>query len=314
MPVSTKTHGVADYATAGTLLAAPFLLRGSDARGKLALSVAGGGVLATSLFTDYELGLRRLIPMKAHLALDAATGAALLASPWLLRTRSSGLGSWLPHVIFGASEIAAAALTDRTPGDRSDEPKIGRDAPMPGAASGVHAPVAAAEPRAGLSPRIATPPIETPGPSVTAPALPESETERREWAEARTTDMEYLAATSATDPVVAEEEAAAAAEAALVGGVVPHDADDPAMDPVYQAGGGDQDGWEAAEADLVENATHGDGEGNPLRDAFHPEAESDLSGAEYAEGNRMPSTEIVDDPDVEGDDPGAGPNLHSERT
>ena len=44
----------------------------------------------------------------------------------------------------------------------------------------------------------------------------------------------------AAEPVdetfVAREESAAAAEAATIGGVVPHDAEDPAMDPVYQAG------------------------------------------------------------------------------
>ena len=278
MLVSTKTHGVIDYATAGALLGAPALLRGTDLRARLALTVAGGGILATSLLTDYELGARRVVPMKAHLALDAATGAGLLAAPFLLRTRGSGLGGWLPHVLAGAGEIAAALLTEREPGDHPG------DAP---AAAG-----------AGFSPRSAVPPIETPGPSVPAPALPESETEAAEWAEANVPDMEFLAPTSVTDPLVAEEEAAAAAEAALIGGVVPHDSDDPALDPVYQAGGGEGEGFELAEADLIENATHGDGHGNPLRDAFAVEAESDLSGAEYAEGDHVHSTEVLDDPET----------------
>ncbi len=102
MTVSTKTHGVIDYATAGTLLAAPVLLRGAGARGRLALSVAGGGVLATSLLTDYELGLRRVIPMKAHLALDAATGAAR----WRFATYGERiLGS--PAVAAGAVYVGA---------------------------------------------------------------------------------------------------------------------------------------------------------------------------------------------------------------
>ena len=283
MLVSTKTHGVIDYATAGALLGAPALLRGADLLARLALTVAGGGILATSLLTDYELGARRVVPMKVHLALDAATGAGLLAAPFLLGAKGAGIGGWLPHLLAGAGEVAAALLTEREPGDRS--PAAG-------------APAEAEEPPAALSPRSATPPIETPGPSVPAPKQPASETEAAEWAEANVPDMEFLAPTSVTDPLVAEEEAAAAAEAALIGGVVPHDSDDPAMDPVYQAGGGEGDGFELAEADLIENATHGDGHGNPLRDAFGVEAESDLAGVEYGEGDHVHSTELLDDPET----------------
>jgi hypothetical protein len=85
------------------------------------------------------------------------------------------------------------------------------------------------------------------------------------------------------DDLVAEETDAAASEAGRIGGRVPRDSDDPAMDPVYQAGGGEQEGFEAAEADLVENATHGEGGGHPERDRISPEVEADLSGAAYGE-------------------------------
>lgn len=69
------------------------------------------------------------------------------------------------------------------------------------------------------------------------------------------------------------------------------------MDPVYQAGGGDQDGWEAAEAELIENATHGEGRAHPAQDAFTPELESDRSGAVYGEPDQVLSTEVTDDSD-----------------
>jgi hypothetical protein len=85
------------------------------------------------------------------------------------------------------------------------------------------------------------------------------------------------------DDLVAEETDAAASEAAKIGGRVRHDSDDPAMDPVYQAGGGEQEGFEAAEADLIENATHGEGGGDPLADRISPEVEADRSGAVYGE-------------------------------
>jgi hypothetical protein len=87
------------------------------------------------------------------------------------------------------------------------------------------------------------------------------------------------------DVLVAREASAAAAEAARIGGAAPHDVEDPAMDPVYQAGGGEQEGWEAAERDLVENATHGDAGGHPERDAFSPELEADRSSAVYGEAD-----------------------------
>jgi hypothetical protein len=123
------------------------------------------------------------------------------------------------------------------------------------------------------------------------------------------------AGSAAADPIddlVAEEEAAAAAEAGAIGGRVRHDPEDPDMDadsldpamqPVYEAGGGPSEGFEAAEADLVDNASHGGGRGNPLRDAPDPEAESDLSDVEYGEADHVhPADEDREDADDEGDE------------
>jgi len=88
------------------------------------------------------------------------------------------------------------------------------------------------------------------------------------------------------------EEMAAAAEAAAIGGRHPEagGADtaehvDEAMRPVYEAGGGEQDGFELAERDLVRNASHDDGGGFPERDAFTPERESDAASVEYGEAD-----------------------------
>ena len=89
---------------------------------------------------------------------------------------------------------------------------------------------------------------------------------------------------------VTRQEREAAAEAAAIGGsaadVGGADFDEPideALRPVYEAGGGDAEGFELAERDLVRNASHDDGAGFPERDAFTPETESDLAGAEYGE-------------------------------
>ena len=96
---------------------------------------------------------------------------------------------------------------------------------------------------------------------------------------------------SAVDPDVAEQERAAAAEAARIGGVVPPVSDDPAMEPLYEAGEGEEEGWELAEAELIENAAHGDGHGDPLLDAFSPEPEVDRATVVYGESDEIPPTE-----------------------
>ena len=158
------------------------------------------------------------------------------------------------------------------------------------------------------------PPAETPGPSVSPPRFPQSDTERREWADALRPDAESTGAKTPDEQLVAEEESAAAAEAARIGGLAPRDSRDPARDPVYQAGGGEQEGWEASERDLIANATHAEGHGSPPRDALTPEIESDRSTAVYAESDRTPSTEVLHDPDEGPEDPMDGdPNLSADR-
>jgi hypothetical protein len=56
--------------------------------------------------------------------------------------------------------------------------------------------------------------------------------------------------------------------------------------PVEEAGGGVAEGFEQAEEDLIENASHGDGAGNPERDAIDNESvETERSTAEYGEAD-----------------------------
>src|SRR5688572_24301014 len=89
------------------------------------------------------------------------------------------------------------------------------------------------------------------------------------------------------DPLVEGQEDAAAAEAASIGGPGT-DSDDPAMQPVEEGGGGVEEGFEQAERDLVENASHGDGRGNPEKDAIDNEhVEAERSTAEYGEADEL---------------------------
>jgi hypothetical protein len=115
------------------------------------------------------------------------------------------------------------------------------------------------------------------------------------------------------DRLAEQEAAAAAAEAASIGGPPPDDGLDPAERPVVEAGGGVAEGFEQAEEQLVEQATHGEPGAYPVDAAFPPEPEGDRSTAVYGEGDEIDPTEVVRDPREGDDDPGAGPGLAAER-
>lgn len=68
-----------------------------------------------------------------------------------------------------------------------------------------------------------------------------------------------LGAEEPKDEALSREEAdAAAVEAAGIGGDVPRDSEDPAEQPLIEAGEGEAEGFELAEKDLVDIASHGD--------------------------------------------------------
>jgi short-subunit dehydrogenase len=121
-PISTRLHGALDYLTGGLLAAAPSVLGlERDAPAARSMRAAAAGHAGYSLVTDYELGAVKALPMRAHLALDAAGAVALAASPWLLGTARRGRRHWLPQLGFGLYELGAVALSDpdRTSGGRS---------------------------------------------------------------------------------------------------------------------------------------------------------------------------------------------------
>lgn len=71
-----------------------------------------------------------------------------------------------------------------------------------------------------------------------------------------------------------EEAAAAAAEAGEIGGPAPEDTDDPAERPLVEAGEGEAEGFELAEEQLEDIASHGDQHRFPGRHLSQPEEPS----------------------------------------
>jgi len=114
--ISTRTHGVIDYLAAGALIALPRAMGWSE-RVTTLLTGAGLGAVGYSLLTRYELGAAKVLPMRAHLALDALSGATLCAAPLVLEDEPSEVKAAL--VGLGLFELAAALTTvPESPEDR----------------------------------------------------------------------------------------------------------------------------------------------------------------------------------------------------
>jgi len=114
--IPTSVHGAVDHVVGPALVLAPTLLRlGRTSPEGLTARVVGGVESFYSNITDYELSVKNVVPMKVHLALDAAGGAALALVPQLTGARKRGRKHWLPHLAIGALEIGMAAFTKTEP-------------------------------------------------------------------------------------------------------------------------------------------------------------------------------------------------------
>jgi hypothetical protein len=122
--IPTKIHGLLDYVVGMALITAPWIFNFSDtaktgdSAKNLIPIILGAAAILYSLFTDYEWGVARKLPMSVHLTLDFLSGALLAASPWLFGFADE---VYLPHLIIGIFEIGAALMTRLQPGYRSQE-------------------------------------------------------------------------------------------------------------------------------------------------------------------------------------------------
>ena len=113
--LSTRVHGMLDYGMGVLLIASPWLFGfagEADGAATWLPVVLGLGVVLYSLFTDYELGAVRKIPMPTHLMLDLGSGLLLAVSPWLFGFADE---VWVPHLVLGLLEVGAALVTQKYP-------------------------------------------------------------------------------------------------------------------------------------------------------------------------------------------------------
>jgi hypothetical protein len=100
--------------------------------------------------------------------------------------------------------------------------------------------------------------------------------------------------TQRLSPWEEQEVEAARRAAAAIGGRAGDENLDPAQRPLLEAGEGEAEGFELAEADLIDAAEHGAGSIDPLRNAFTPES-GDPPGARYSEADHEASSELPAD-------------------
>ena len=111
--LSTRVHGMIDYATGALLIIAPWLFGFADgSAAQWVPMVLGASILVMSLITDYELSLTRVVPMGAHLAVDGLGGALLAVSRWLFGFADR---TYWPHLIIGIAEIGVSLVTRTRP-------------------------------------------------------------------------------------------------------------------------------------------------------------------------------------------------------
>jgi hypothetical protein len=96
------------------------------------------------------------------------------------------------------------------------------------------------------------------------------------------------------EELVADETDAAAAEAAEIGGRGSNEDEDPAQRPLDEAGQGEAEGFEQAERDLIEHASHGDPAPDPSDEQLFSR-EAERSDAEYGAADHAHSSERRDE-------------------
>ena len=114
-PIDSTLHGATDY-TLGTLLmtAFPRLAGIEGTRSALQVRIAGAVHAGYSTMTNYPLGVVKLLPYRAHLAIDALGALAVAATPFVTGQWKEGRRQWVPHVGLCLFELSSLLMSDPT--------------------------------------------------------------------------------------------------------------------------------------------------------------------------------------------------------
>ena len=114
-PIDSVLHGATDYSVGAMLMTVfPRLANIQGTRAARQIRAAGAIHAGYSTVTDYPLGVAKLLPYRAHLAVDAIGAVALAATPFVTGQWRKGRDQWVPHVALSAFELGSLLLSDPT--------------------------------------------------------------------------------------------------------------------------------------------------------------------------------------------------------
>ena len=116
--VSKTIHAYLDYPVALSLMVMPFLLQlgSSHPMAKWLAVTTGIAAFVLTVFTDHKLGIIRVIPYWAHVAVDFLVGVLFVAAPFIFGF--TGIDAWY-YWANAAAVLAAVSLSK--PGALSGE-------------------------------------------------------------------------------------------------------------------------------------------------------------------------------------------------
>ena len=110
--ISSKVHTIIGLVVGVALIVAPWLFQFSDVNAAKWSAIIIGIIGALSELTSTSPSSPlKLVPMRAHLAMDVVLGIVLALSPWLFGFSDEKTNAWLPHLIVGILIIAYALMT-----------------------------------------------------------------------------------------------------------------------------------------------------------------------------------------------------------
>jgi uncharacterized membrane protein HdeD (DUF308 family) len=110
--IPTKFHAPLDYIVGAALIAAPWIFQFSEHKAATVVPIVlGVGLIAYSLFTNYELGVWKVASMAVHNVIDVVAGTVLAASPWLFGFADESANVWTPHLVVGLAAIFLGLTT-----------------------------------------------------------------------------------------------------------------------------------------------------------------------------------------------------------
>lgn len=111
--IPLKVHNVLDYVIGVALALSPFVFGFSDVlAARNVFLVLGVGLIGYSLMTNYYYSVAKIIPLGAHMVMDALSGIVLILSPALFGYRELITdGQFALHFVMGIGALGLGALT-----------------------------------------------------------------------------------------------------------------------------------------------------------------------------------------------------------